>query len=104
MDFENKVLGAIWGHILGDSLGVPYEFKKKDRMPSVIEWTEYGSHDRPSGTFSDDSSMILCTMASLTENKGKFKPWKISYIIVVPVKYAVKEWKYNLVGNFFIVS
>ena len=31
----NRVLGALYGHLLGDALGVPYEF----RFPADIEWT-----------------------------------------------------------------
>lgn len=59
-DRNKEVLkGAIVGAILGDALGVPFEFKKKEeigkvKLTKVDKW-------------SDDTSMILCTMDSLVE-------------------------------------
>lgn len=74
--------GAIYGFIVGDALGVPYEFMdrgtfKCDRM------TGFGTHNQPIGTWSDDSSMTLATIDSIkktgkidtTDMKKRFKEW-----------------------------
>lgn len=67
---KEMVLGAIYGHLAGDALGVPYEFKPPEEIPPVIEWKGYGTHDQPPGTWSDDGALMLCTLASLLECEG----------------------------------
>ena len=32
---RNKVLGGIWGLIIGDAVGVPYEFTPKENIPNI---------------------------------------------------------------------
>jgi ADP-ribosyl-[dinitrogen reductase] hydrolase len=61
------VRNSILGLILGDALGVPVEFKsgiELDRNP-IIDMIGYGTHNKPPGTWSDDSSMTLITLESL---------------------------------------
>lgn len=67
---ENEIYNGIMGLVVGDALGVPFEFKKRDSFicPGM---TGYGTYDQPPGTWSDDSSMTLATLDSLIENKGK---------------------------------
>lgn len=52
------------GFIVGDALGVPYEFRTRDEMKSdpATGMTGYGTHDQPPGTWSDDTSMMLCVL------------------------------------------
>ena len=66
------IKGSIWGLIVGDALGVPVEFKDREalRKHPVTDMMEYGSHYQPKGTWSDDSSMMLCTLDSLGD-KGE---------------------------------
>lgn len=66
------IKGSIWGLIVGDALGVPVEFKEREalRKHPVTDMMEYGTHYQPKGTWSDDSSMMLCTLDSLG-SKGK---------------------------------
>ncbi len=73
MDDVEKVRGAIMGHLVGDALGVPYEFKAAGDLPAEISFTGGGSHGQPPGTYSDDGAMVLCAIASLLE-KGGFDP------------------------------
>lgn len=63
-----RILGGIMGFVVGDALGVPVEFKVRARMKKdpVTGMREYGVHNQPKGTWSDDSSMTLCLMDSLT--------------------------------------
>lgn len=56
---RKNIKGAIMGAIIGDALGVPFEFKNKEEIGKV----KIKKIDK----WSDDSSMILCTMQSLVE-------------------------------------
>ena len=68
---DNKLLSMIMGVALGDALGLPaqfYERKVLDKYPiTKMEAGEEGA----SGTYSDDTAMTLCTLASLVENNWK---------------------------------
>lgn len=66
------IRGAIFGHIIGDALGVPVEFVPRQKLQNhpVREMTGGGNRGYPAGTWSDDSSMTLCALASLTECGG----------------------------------
>ncbi|WP_208074298.1 ADP-ribosylglycohydrolase family protein [Bittarella massiliensis (ex Durand et al. 2017)] len=66
--FEETFLGGILGFVVGDALGVPVEFESRDalRQKPVVGMRGYGSHGQPAGTWSDDSSMTLCAVQSLT--------------------------------------
>jgi ADP-ribosylglycohydrolase len=67
-----RIRGAIWGLLIGDALGVPYEFKLPGDIPPVeqIEYAPPQTFDRshsgvPPGTWSDDGAHALCLLASL---------------------------------------
>ena len=65
--FKDRVLGGLWGAVVGDALGVPVEFRSRaeiQRNP-VTDLGEHGTHNQPKGTWSDDSSLMLCTVDSL---------------------------------------
>jgi len=63
------IKSAVFGHAIGDALGVPVEFvPRKHLLRSPIkDMLAYGSHNVPVGTWSDDTSMTLCTLESLTQ-------------------------------------
>lgn len=66
------VKNGIIGFILGDAMGVPLEFSKRRNADNkVIDMLEYGSHNLEKGSWSDDSSMVIATMKSIIDNKGK---------------------------------
>ena len=67
-----KVKDGICGFVIGDALGVPVEFKDKYLLEKdpVTGMRGYGTYKMPPGTWSDDTSMTLATMASITNNKG----------------------------------
>lgn len=66
---NQKLYNAICGFIVGDAIGVPYEFKMRDsfqctdmRMSSMKD-----AHLLlPLGSWSDDTSMMLCVLHALT--------------------------------------
>ena len=67
--FQQKVKGAILGFVVGDALGVPVEFSDRDvlKQNPVTGMRSGGTHGQPAGTWSDDTSMTLCTIDSLIE-------------------------------------
>lgn len=68
---KDRIRNSIIGLIAGDVLGVPVEFQPRallDQHP-VAEWREYGTHNQPMGSWSDDTSLMLCHLASITEQK-----------------------------------
>lgn len=61
---RDRMLSGVIGHIVGDALGVPYEFMPREVMIAepATGMTGWGSHDQPPGTWSDDTSMLLCVL------------------------------------------
>lgn len=64
---KQRILGGLWGSLSGDALGVPVEFENRASVQAnpVTDMRGYGTHQQPPGTWSDDSSMLLCTVESL---------------------------------------
>ena len=65
--YKDKIYGAVIGAVLGDALGVPFEFMKKEdiNIYKINKIDGGGRWSQPKGTWSDDSSMLLCTIESL---------------------------------------
>jgi ADP-ribosylglycohydrolase len=81
---RERVLGGLWGSLVGDALGVPVEFLSRDevRQNRVSGMRGHGTHHQPAGTWSDDSSLLLCSAESLvrhefdTQDMGeRFRAW-----------------------------
>ena len=83
MMFEDTVKSAIFGLVVGDALGVPVEFQFREELEQdpVTGMRAYGTHNQPAGTWSDDSSMALCLLESLTHGvnyddmMARFRRW-----------------------------
>ncbi|WDF47630.1 ADP-ribosylglycohydrolase family protein [Chryseobacterium sp. KACC 21268] len=84
---KNSVKSGIFGVCVGDALGVPVEFKKREdlKISPVKGYLEYMSWNQPKGTWSDDSSLTLCLSEVLT--KG-YDLEKIGQSFVKWVKYG----------------
>lgn len=68
---NDRFLGGLWGSLTGDALGVPVEFSAR---PTVLQnpvtgMRAFGTHHQPVGTWSDDSSLLLCTAESLVKHE-----------------------------------
>ncbi len=59
-----RLEGAVWGHLVGDALGVPYEFRSPDAIGEV-RFGAPGTHGQPPGTWSDDGALMLALLDSL---------------------------------------
>lgn len=64
---RNAYIDGMMGLVVGDALGVPYEFSSREQMKaeSATDMIGYGTYNVPAGTWSDDSSMALATLDAL---------------------------------------
>ncbi len=82
MDFEKMTADALLGQAVGDALGVPVEFLSRAEVRDLgvrdmmglgdekVRWTRWGDQI-PRGTWSDDTSMTMASMASFVRRGGK---------------------------------
>ena len=70
---QYRIRGGLYGLLVGDALGVPYEFHSADEMPPYheIEMTPPEGFSRAHqgilpGTWSDDGAQALCLLDSLS--------------------------------------
>lgn len=81
---REAVEGALLGAVVGDALGVPVELQARAELARepVTSMRGGGTWGQPAGTWSDDSSLLLCTAESLlrgfdTEDLGRrFVKWR----------------------------
>ena len=71
---KNIWLDGMMGLVVGDALGVPVQFLSRDeiknRPEGLVTGMEAGGvYNMPEGTWSDDSSMALATLASIIDKK-----------------------------------
>lgn len=67
--FQKQIHDGMLGLAIGDALGVPVEFRSRERLKQnpVTGMRAYGTHNQPAGTWSDDTTMALCTLESLAK-------------------------------------
>ena len=81
---HNHLQTILIGTAVGDALGVPVEFGPRSVLKAnpVTDMREYGTHKQPKGTWSDDTSLMLCLAESMREGLDintlaqKFIAWK----------------------------
>lgn len=73
----NRLKGGLYGLLVGDAVGVPYEFTPPCEIPprALIELVPPERFDRAHrrvkpGTWSDDGALALCLLDSLLEKNG----------------------------------
>lgn len=104
----DKLKDAIFGFAIGDALGVPYEFKARDTF-KCEKMIGNGTWNQPMGTWSDDTSMVLATMDSLSSgyldksdlmNKflswykyGNYTPYGVCFDIGRATKFALTTFE-----------
>ena len=66
-----KITSAmLFGVAIGDALGVPVEFSNRQDLKAqpVVSMRSGGTWEQPAGTWSDDTSMTLATMAAIAQD------------------------------------
>ena len=64
---RQRLIGGLLGVIVGDAIGVPWEFQPANTAPRPTPAFGFQSFDQPPGTWSDDGSMTLALLESLLE-------------------------------------
>ena len=97
---EERLRGGILGLLIGDALGVPYEFREASELPplSELEMKPPTGFPRahastPPGTWSDDGAQALCLLASLLD-QGALDPRDLANRLVNWI-----EWGYMAVDD-----
>ena len=113
-DASQIILNGIYGAIIGDAMGVPVEFSSRDERDKdpVTGFREFGTHDQPKGTWSDDTSMMLATMSSIVRSggidyedimrsfsewlyAGKYTPFGVVFDAGITCENAIKRYVKN---------
>ena len=65
----NKIRAVMFGHAIGDALGVPVEFRSREYLDNnpVTDMIGFGTYNLPAGCWSDDTSMSLCALDILSK-------------------------------------
>ena len=68
---HNQYLGAIIGHAVGDAMGFPTEFSKREELLKnpVLEMIDSPDVGQPAGSWSDDTAMEIATIDSFIQKK-----------------------------------
>lgn len=87
-DLKNKLYGGLFGFCIGDALGVPVEFSSREERQKepVNEMRAYGTHHQPFGTWSDDTSLMLCLIEAINHGHS------IKSVADNFVKYYIKGY------------
>lgn len=98
---DQKIKAAVYGFIVGDALGVPYEFKKRDTF-NCTDMIGYGTWDQEKGTWSDDSSMVLATLDALSKKHAS----KIDLLASIMNNFLAWNWdaKYTAHDEVFDIG
>lgn len=77
MDYLEMTKSCILGLAVGDAMGVPYEFMRRDQAEAAATFNHMNAdsfyHSQPAGAWSDDTAMTLASLDSLTRRQG-FSP------------------------------
>lgn len=89
---KQKIRNSLRAFIIGDALGVPFESQKA----GTFECTGFvggGIHQEEAGTWSDDTSIMLCLLDALTKGKDVDDAVEL-------LKENLKKWYYE--GEFTV--
>ena len=84
-ELKEQTQALILGLAIGDALGVPVEFEKRNTF-KITDMTGFGTYNQPVGTWSDDTSLTLVLLEHLFEKSdlsnlmNKFKSYRNGYL------------------------
>ena len=80
--FFDKAKAVVFGSAVGDALGVPVEFCKRSELDAdpVTNMRGFGTYPMPAGSWSDDTSMSLCAIATMTDDKLDFNQVMLNFV------------------------
>ncbi|MCI6266682.1 MAG: DUF1810 family protein [Erysipelotrichaceae bacterium] len=117
---DDFVRSSIYGFVVGDALGVPVEFLSRETLKNnpIQDMEEYGTHNQPKGTWSDDTSMVLATIDGILNSripnidykkiitnflnwkqKGEFTPFGKVFDIGNSTSYALSIYQQHIYDN-----
>ena len=69
-----EIKAVVFGHAIGDALGFPVEFFTRQELEEnpVVDMLKNEMYNTPAGAWSDDTSMALCAIDSLSTGKLDF--------------------------------
>ena len=91
---------VMFGHAVGDALGVPVEFSSREQLKRnpVTGMRGFGTYPVPEGCWSDDTSMALATLDSLKNGRVDYRE----------IMYNFAEWyssgEYTPTGEMFDIG
>lgn len=107
LNLFNCIYTAFYGGIIGDALGVPYEFCERGSF-TARDMTGCGTYGLPPGTWSDDTSLTLCLIKNIIQGgntstlldkfllwfgKGKYTPYGVMFGIGTTTQNALLRYK-----------
>ena len=68
---QDKIRNSIFGFVIGDTMGVPIQYKKRDDLikQPVTEMLGYGTYDISSGVYSGYTALLFATFDSIVQQK-----------------------------------
>ena len=66
---KDKALGALIGLAVGDALGAPLEFRRRDTLPRVVNMIGGGPFHLGPGDWTDDTSMAIAMANAIIEDR-----------------------------------
>ena len=68
-DLRERMVGCVLGLALGDALGAPFEFRRREEIPDPLPAFELPWQGQPAGSWTDDTAMARNLWRSLAEQR-----------------------------------
>jgi len=78
IELASRFAGGMLGLLVGDALGVPYEFLPPGAI-GTVEFRGHGTHGQSAGTWSDDGALALALADSLLPATGTTDPRAVQF-------------------------
>lgn len=105
---KKKIRNSIRAYVLGDCLGVPFEFQTEGTFKAEL-FKGYGTHNQPEGTWSDDTTVLLCLLDAFTHKdpieayKNNLKLWHFNDRFTINGCFDIGVQTSTAIRNNFVV-